>query len=284
MNKLNVSEKSLKQIRKWVCHKLECFAEYIEAYTSALGKDRCCYLELYASGGKCICKGTDCVIEDSALRALATKRKFDSYILIARDSQDADNLKQLTASHDTDVKIIKGNCVNEKVLQQAFDLIPRSASSFALINPPGYRQLRWSTIRKLAAHGKDWKGHKIELLIIFPLEMALLRNLTRPECQASITRLYGNRQWQEISQKRLDGKIGTDKMRARLVKLFKAGLKELGYKYVEDFKPASPSRQPLYHLISASDSQRRAKMISDAWGKERYLPCELLYPKKAKPQ
>lgn len=284
MNKLNVSEKSLKQIRKWVCHKLECFAEYIEAYTSALGKERCCYLELYASGGKCICKGTDCVIEDSALRALATKRKFDSYILIARDSQDADSLKQLTASRDAEVKIITGNCVNEKVLQQAFDPIPRSASSFVLIDPPGYRQLRWSTIKKLAAHGKDWKGHKIELLIIFPLEMALLRNLTRPECQASITRLYGNRQWQEISQKRLDGKIGTDKMRARLVKLFKAGLKELGYKYVEDFKPASPSRQPLYHLISASDSQRRAKMISEAWGRERYLPCELLYNKKAKPQ
>lgn len=280
MNKLNVSEKSLKQIRKWVCHKLECFAEYIEAYTGALGKDRCCYLELYASGGKCICKGTDCVIEDSALRALATKRKFDSYILIARDSRDAESLKQLTASHDADVKIITGNCINEKVLQQAFDPIPRSASSFVLIDPPGYRQLRWSTIKKLAAHGKDWKGHKIELLIVFPLEMALLRNLTRPECQASITRLYGNRQWQEISQKRLDGKIGPDKMRARLVKLFKAGLKGLGYKYVEDFKPASPSRQPLYHLISASDNQRRAEMISEVWGRERYLPCELLYDKK----
>lgn len=280
MNKPNIAEKSLKPIRKWVCHKLECFADYIEAYTGTLGKDRYCYLELYASGGKCICKGTDCVIEDSALRALATKRKFDGYILIARDSRDAESLRQLTAPYDTDVKIITGNCVNEKVLQQAFDPIPRSASSFALINPPGYRQLRWSTIRKLAAHGKDWKGYKIELLILFPLEMALLRNLTRPECQASINRLYGNRLWQEISQKRLDGKIGTDKMRARLIKLFKAGLKELGYKYVEDFKPASPSRQPLYHLISASDSGRRAKMISDAWGKERYLPCELLYNKK----
>jgi len=284
MSALNISAKTPKQIRKWICHKLECFAEYIEAYTRTLDDNRCCYLELYAGCGKCICKGTDCVIEDSALRALATKRKFDSYILIARDSQDAESLKQLTASHDVDVKIITGNCVNEKVLQQAFDLIPRSASSFVLIDPPGYRQLRWSTIKKLTAHGKDWKGHKIELLIIFPLEMALLRNLTRPECQASITRLYGNRQWQEISQKRLDGKIGTDKMRARLVKLFKAGLKELGYKYVEDFKPASPSRQPLYHLISANDSQRRAKLISEAWGKARYLPCELLYNKKAKPQ
>jgi three-Cys-motif partner protein len=280
MNKLDLAEKNLKPIRKWVCHKLECFADYIEAYTSALGKDRHCYLEFYASGGKCLCQGTDCVIADSALRALATKRKFDSYILITQDSRDAESLEQLTASYDTDVRIIIGNCVNEKVLQQAFDLIPRSASSFALIDPPGYRQLRWSTIRKLATHGKDWKGHKLELLILFPLEMALLRNLTRPECQASITRLYGNRQWQEISQKRQDGKMSLEKMRNQLVRLFKAGLKELGYKYVEDFTPASPSTHPLYHVISANDSGYRAKMISDAWGKARYLPCELLYDKK----
>jgi len=280
MNKLNLADKSLKPIRKWVCHKLECFADYIEAYTGALGKDRYCYLELYASGGKCLGKGTDCIIDDSALRALGTKKKFDHYILITKDPRDAESLGQLTAHNDAEVKIITGNCVNEKVLQQAFDLIPRSASSFALIDPPGYRQLRWSTIKKLATHGKDWKGHKVELLILFPLEMALLRNLTRPECQSSITRLYGNRQWQEISQKRLAGKISSEKMRNKLVKLFRAGLKELGYKYVEDFKPASPSTHPLYHVISANDSGRRAKLITEAWGKARYLPCELLYDKK----
>jgi len=284
MNELNIPGKIPKQIRKWTCHKLECFAEYIEAYTKTLDNNRCCYLELYAGCGNCICKGTDCIIEDSTLRALKTETKFAKYILIVRDSQDADSLKQLTASYDTaDIKIITGNCVNEKVLQQAFDLIPRSASSFALIDPPGYRKLRWSTIKKLTAHGKDWKGHKIELLIIFPLEMALLRNLNRPECEASITRLYGNRQWQEIKQKRLKGKIGPDEMRRQLVKLFKAGLRGLGYKYVEDFKPVSPSRQPFYHIILASDSKRGAKMISDAWGRERYLPCELLYSRKDRP-
>jgi three-Cys-motif partner protein len=200
-----------------------------------------------------------------------------------RDSQQAENLKQLTAKYDTaDIEIITGNCTSEKVLQQAFDLIPRSASSFALIDPPGYKKLRWSTIKKLGTHSSDWKGHKMDLLIIFPLEMALLRNLTRPECQASITRLYGNHKWEEIKQKRLEGKIGAEEMRRQLIKLFKAGLKALGYKYVEDFKPASPSKQPFYHVILASDSKRGAKILSEVWGKERYLPCELLYSGKDK--
>jgi three-Cys-motif partner protein len=284
MEKLNLVDKSksLKPIRKWVCHKLECFADYIEAYTAALGKERSSYLELYASSGKCLCKGTDCVIEDSALRALAVKRQFDQYILITRDARDAETLKQWTAFREANVNIITGNCVSERVLKRSFDLIPRSFSSFALIDPPGYRQLRWSTIRKLAAHGLDWKGHKTELLILFPLEMALLRNLTRPDCQLSINRLYGHRDWQELSQQRLEGRIGSEKMRGELVGLFKEGLKGLGYKYVEDFKPASPTSHPLYHVISANDSGRRIKMISEAWGKARYLPCELLYDKKIK--
>lgn len=280
MKKPDLVTKSLKPIRKWVCHKLECFDDYIEAYTAALGKGGYCYLELYASGGKCLGKGTDCIIEDSALRALGTTRQFDRYIFIAKDPDDARSLEQLTAASDNNVSLITGNCVSEKILKQAFDLIPRSASGFALIDPSGYRQLRWSTIRKLAAHGQDWKGHKLELLILFPLEMALLRNLTRSECQSSITRLYGNRDWQEISQKRLDGKMSLEKVREKLVRLFKTGLKELGYKYVEDFKPASPSSHPLYHVISANDSQHRIKMITEAFGKARYLPCELLYTKK----
>jgi len=268
-----------RKIKKWTCHQLECFADYIEAYTKAMGKDKCYYLELYAGCGNCICAGTDCIIEDSALRALKTK--FVRCIFIVSDGGDAESLKRLTAADDS-ANIIAGNPVRDKVLQQVFDLIPRSASSLALIAPQGYRRLRWSTIKKLATHSKDWRGHKIELLIIFPLEMALLRNLTRPECQPSITRLYGNGKWEEIKQKRLEGKIGVSKARQGLVELYKDGLKALGYRHIADFKPSYLSKPPLYHVISASDSDSRAKMLGDAWGKERYLPCELLYTGKNK--
>ncbi len=270
-----------KPIRKWTCHKLECFADYIEAYSRAMGKSQCYYLELYAGCGNCICIGTDCIIEDSALRAL--KARFARYIFVAGDSGDAESLRQQTAAYDN-VNIITGNPLNDKVLRQVFDLIPRSASSLALIAPEGYRRLRWSTIKKLATHGEDWRGHKIELLIIFPLEMALLRNLTRPECQGSITRLYGNRKWEEIKQQRLEGKIGVGKARQGLVELYKDGLKALGYRHIADFKPRYLSKPPLYHIISASDSEGRAKMLAEAWGKERYLPCELLYTRKDKPR
>lgn len=269
----------VKLIRRWACHKLECFGDYIQAYSRAMGKNPCYYLELYAGSGKCLCRGTDCIIEDSALRTL--KANFARYIFVVSDSRDAESLKQLTASSDK-INIISGNPFNDRVLRQVFDLIPRSASSLALIAPQGYRKLRWSIIKKLATHGEDWRGHKIELLIIFPLEMALLRNLSRPACQASITRLYGNHKWEEIRQKRLEGKIGPAKTRQRLVQLYKQGLKALGYRHVDDFKPRYLAKPPLYHVISASDSESRARMLEEAWGKDRYLPCELLYPREKK--
>lgn len=257
-------------IHKWFCHKLECFSEFIKAYSPGNSK---CYLELFAGCGICTCKDTDCLVDGSELRAL--KDGFLKCIFIVKDSQDAKSLRKLTAPLKADSTVITGNCISEKVMRRAFDLIPRSAAGFVLVDPPGYNKLRWSTLKKLAAHGIDWKGHKMDLLIIFPLEMALLRNLTRPDCEASINRLYGNQQWQHVRQKRLDGKIGHDEARKQLVALFNKGLKGLGYRYVEDLKPARFSNPPNYHIIWASDTDSRAKQIGDIWSKPRYLPCEL---------
>ena len=115
------------------------------------------------------------------------------------------------------------------------------------------------------------------MLLILPLEMALLRNLARLECEASINRLFGNQKWQLIRQERLEGKIEAGESRKKLVELFKIGLKSLGYKYVEDLKPARFSSPPYYHLIWASDRDSRVRELTNAWGKERYLPCELFH-------
>ena len=265
-----------RQINKWLCHKLECFADYIETYTRQ--KDPRYYLELFAGCGSCTCKGTDCLVDGLELRAL--KNGFSKCIFIVKDRQDAKSLKKLAAPLKTSSNIIIGNCISEHVLRQAFDLIPRSAISFAMVDPPGYNRLRWSTIKKLATHGTDWRGHKMDLLIIFPLEMALLRNLTRPDCEASINRLYGNKKWQQVRQNRLDGQIGHDEARKQLIALYKTGLRNLGYRYVEDLKPARFSNPPNYHIIWASDTSRRFKELTDAWSKPRYLPCELFHNEK----
>ena len=117
----------------------------------------------------------------------------------------------------------------------------------------------------------------MDLLIVFPLEMALMRNLMRPECEKSITAFYGNQEWEEIKRQKLAKKLKPEEIKNRLVKIFKNGLVNLGYRFVEDYKPASPTHDPYYHLIYASDKASRLKNIKEAWGKVRFLRCELLY-------
>jgi three-Cys-motif partner protein len=254
---------------KWASHKLECLAEYIQDYAASL-KNGGCYLELFAGTS-----GPDGI----EARVLKARDKFSRCIFVVRDAESAKTLAEITSPLDSakTVNIISGNCVHETVMRQVFDLIPRSTASFALIDPPGYIALRWSVIKKLALHGTDWKGHKTDLLIIFPLEMALLRNLTRKECENSINRLYGNSTWQAIRQKRMDNQMGLDKVRKELVELFKANLKSLDYKHVEDAEPARFSNPPYYHVIWASDRFSRLKELKEAWGRERYLPGELFH-------
>lgn len=275
MSRPRTATRARRQVKKWACHKLLCLGDFIEAYTGTLKDTSCYFLELFATGDNNACNTTECPIDSSELGALATKARFSRYILVARDDRSARNLKRLTTPYNDNISIITGNLINDRVIRQLFDLVPRPATSFALIDPPGYRRLRWSIVKKLAARGIDWQGHKVELLVIFPLEMALLRNLGRRQCEASISRFYGNSLWLDIRQQRLDKKIGQDEARKRLIKLYKTGLKGLGYRYVSDLSPPRFSRSPLYHIIWASDRDGRKEMLKKAWTKPRYLPCEL---------
>lgn len=256
----------------------------MEAFAKVTRKSYYAYLELYAGRSAGTCDGTDCYLEGSDLRALNSKARFARYIFVVKNKAAAEALRNQIGQQVNDEKtaIITGNCNNKRTIRMILEAIPRTATSFAFINPPGYQKVHWSTIRQLASLGASWEGEKMELLIIFPLEMALFRNLMRPKCQASITRFYGNQRWEEIKRRKLAGRADTDELKRRLVELFKDGLKELGYRYVEDFKPASPSSMPYYHVISASDGGSRTAMLKSAWGKPRYLRCELLYGTNSK--
>ena len=270
---------SPQQVSKWTCHKLECLADFIQKVSDST-KDGGCYVELFAGPGRYACREAACTsIEGIEPRVLKIKKRFSRCLFIARDEADAQSLAEIIKPLDSGhtAHIITGNYVREAVMRQVFDMIPRSTTSLVLIDPPGYAALRWSVIRKLAQHGVDWKGHKMDLLVLFPLEMALLRNLTRKECENSINRLYGNSSWQDVRQRRLENKLDLQKVRKELIELFKANLKGLDYKHVEDTEPARFSNPPYYHVIWASDRTSRAVELKETWGRERYLPCEMFH-------
>jgi len=268
-------------IKKWLCHKLECYGEFIKEYAAMLPCDDFHYIELFSSGNSYKCADINESIAGSEQRALDVKKGFSHYIFIARDIEDSNRIKKL-AFNNNKASIITGNPINSRTLKRAFNLVPRSSSSFVFIDPPGYHRLRLSIIKKLALKGTDWQGHKAELLIMLPFEMALVRNLTRDDCRSSINRLYGSNHWLEIKEGWQKGSLKSDEVRQRLAFLFADGIKKLGYRYVKDVVPAPFSKPPFYHIIFASDRTDHSQLIKNIWTKPRYLPCEMFHGKGSK--
>jgi three-Cys-motif partner protein len=269
---------SPQQASKWTCHKLECMADFVEMVSAGAGDPGCC-VELFASPRGHSCRAASCEQSESGKPvSLSLKQKFSRRIYMARNEADAGKLAEAVAVPGSELaKIITGNTCHESVMRQLFDAIPRSTTSLVIIDPPGYSALRWSVIKKLALHGVDWKGHKMDLLILFPLEMALMRNLTRTECENSINRLYGGDSWMVARIEKMMSKPDLNLIRRDLVRIFKENLKGLGYKHVEDAEPARFSNPPYYHVIWASDRASRANELKEAWGRERFLPCEMFH-------
>ncbi len=269
---------SPQQASKWTCHKLECTADFI-GMVSAGARDPGCCVELFASPRGHACRAAAC--EQAASGEPASHRmrqRFSRCIYIARNEEEAGKLAEIVSpSGPGHSQVITGNPLHESVIRQLFDAIPRSTTSLVIIDPPGYSALRWSVIKKLAQHGADWKGHKMDLLILFPLEMSLVRNLARKECENSINRLYGGPSWQAARLEKMEGKPDLNRMRRDLIGIFKENLKSLGYKHVEDAEPARFSNPPYYHVIWASDRASRVNELKEAWGRERFLPCEMFH-------
>jgi three-Cys-motif partner protein len=260
-----------RQLNTERCHKLACLADYFDLYTKSGGCKPMGYLELFSAGAIAPCSNTACHLNCAARLALEIGHRFDLYILAERNEGSRSRIKEITAP------FIEANLIILPLQQWDTPLhtIPRGMSLLTLIDPPGYRDLRWARLEKMARHSHDGRGYKSDLLLFLPLEMALLRNFTRPDCESSVDNLYGNHEWQSVRQARLEGRLTLAETKDRLVGLYKAGLKDLGYRFVEDVVP--PSRPTSYQLLWASDSRSRRKDLVSIWEKPRYLPCELLY-------
>ena len=259
-------------LNRWSCHRLECLTEFLRSCDADV------LLDIYAGPPAFSCKESECTTEGLEIR-LIKANAFSQMLLLCKKPEQALMLKQAVEQLGAadSAKVFTGSCFRDLVMRSVFDSVPRSAHGVALVNPTGYALLRWSVIKNLARHGIDWQGRKMDLCIVFPLEMSLLRNLLRPECKNSISRLYGGDEWQPVRDKLAEHKITPAKARRELVEIFKSNLKKLGYKHVEDVEPARFTSPPYYHIIWASDGASRIKELTAAWGKERYLACEMFH-------
>lgn len=259
-------------VSRTICYKLECIGDFLASYVSSISSSRYCYLELFSRPGDLRCRDTGAMIHSSTSRVLGLKPAFGQYILVARDHSS-----RACVVPGSNTLVVANNLIYNKTLQHIVDAIPRSHSIFALIDAPGYRDFRWSTIKKLTGYGTDWQGYRMDMLLVLPVGTALYNNLARPECTGSITRFFGSGAWKDFFNEMEAGALPANVISDKLVAFYTANLKKLGYHFVEHFRPAKFSGSPGYYVVWASDRDSRLKLIKYIWNKTRFIPGEFFH-------
>ena len=161
--------------------------------------------------------------------------------------------------------------------------ISQWAPSFAFLDPTGL-QLHWETVVALAKH-RFRSQYKMELLILYPYDMGVNRNLFNPRSYQALDRFYGERHvWEDQLKASQRSHESDDGRRNRFVELYKARLRGLAYKFVTSFGPLFDRKVPKYHVIFAGDNETGSRIMRDVWAKTRFVPGELGYQPLRRPK
>lgn len=240
--------------------KLSIVADYLPAFTRASSKARDrIYIDAFAGCGRGIDPHSGQLYEGSAALSLNVQPPFTELYLIERDAARSDELKKIAAAHPRAV-VLTGDA--NVVIPRLLETLNRDAPTLAFLDPEG-TELHWATVEALARHKRPGRT-KMELLILFPLQMAVLRllNFKGEEIPRAHRRrldlmLGAESPWREIVQMRLTGQLsGPEETELAFLDAYCDGLhRRLGYLHVLHREVAGSNGRPLYYLVFASDSE-----------------------------
>jgi three-Cys-motif partner protein len=212
----------------------------------------------------------------SALLALRNQPKLERSLLLEIGRRQSAVLGKRTASFER-ASLYRGNA-NTALVNVVRDKVPARAPCFCLLDPPGM-QLQWETIRQLAAI--PGRPRKPELLITFPLRMAILRQLTVTRqigraAAALVSASFGTEEWRAIYGARLRGEVSPARAKDAYLELFEGRVRQLGYRSVRSKAIVAPrvlggARQEMYHLIFATDHPAGDEIMQDVFERPYFL-------------
>jgi three-Cys-motif partner protein len=240
--------------------KLSIFGDYVRNFVRASKRapDRI-YIDGFAGGARGIDPTTGDEYDGSAALALAVDPPFTEVFLVEQDEGRVGVLQKLSGSHPS-VRVFPGD-VNVE-MPKLLAGVNRRAPTLAFLDPEG-TQLHWKTLELLAAHKRGYSKTKIELLILFPLQMAVLRLLNfktgviKPGHGRRLDTMLGAESpYREIVSMRMTGKISTpEETEIAFLNAYADGLhRRLGYRHVLHREVAGATGRPFYYLVFASDS------------------------------
>lgn len=253
----------MRLIKEHSLQKLEYLRKYIDGYLSATKRLRVkYYIDAFSGTGKCILYNTKQQVDGSALIALKATGIFNKYILIEKDKTNFKILKECIKNEilEDRLKLIEfyNKDCNEFLKEYNYNPSPY-VGYFILLDPAG-PELQWETINLLS------KLKKIDLLILYPYDMALVRLVNKyPQ---KLDKFYGTNKWFDIYKKRRDAADA----RRKLLKFYIRNLEALGFESeLIDCRPVRRKLREgklLYYLIFATHSPVAKKIISDIFNKE----------------
>jgi len=271
-----------KPIGDWTAQKLEYLDYYLQAYrTVTKGAREAYYIDLFSGCGDCIRKRNGYNVAGSPWRALRTIPPFQGYFFVEEIAQLANHLNTRIQQQGIQfAKVLIGDC-NGPVLDEVLSGVPKTALSFAFLDPSGL-QLYWPTVEKLAAHRIGRR--KMELLILYPYQMVIRRFISNPQMRQAFTLFFGGDSWIGEYEESIECGEDTQTRRKRFVELYKNNLKSLNYKFVDDYGPLGHGNRYYYHVIFASDEDIGQKIMKDVWSKPRLIPGQLGYEPIKRPR
>ncbi len=273
-------------IRKWTALKLEYLDNYLQAYVRATKRAReIHYIDPFAGCGDCVIIESGHYVQGSPWRALNAVPQFSKYHFVEKRPALAAHLrKSIIDKGFNNANLYVGDC-NQVIPSQILPKLPRDVPCFAFLDPYGL-QLHWATICALASHRRGWK---IELLILYPYDMAVSRLFSlaerTPAISLKLTSFYGDESWKTQLDESVEADEDTEQRRQRFVKFYTSNLRSLGYEFVDVYGPLySYRRRPLYHVIFAGDHPAGQRIMHDVWAKTRFIPGEFFYAPIRRPR
>ena len=204
----------------------------------------------------------------SPLLALRTEPNFAKCVALEIRPTNVRVLNSRAQPHSGRSIIRQGdvNVVLPGLIQQE---VPVRSPCFCLLDPQG-TELHWSTVASVAL--APGRRRKPELLILFPLAMGFLRLLTTSKQMSSeqkdqVDRLFPTREWWNIYQDRLSGKIAPADAKEQYLEIYAGELRRLGYwvhtLLITTAAAAGAGGRELYYLVFASDHPAGERIMKD---------------------
>lgn len=276
-------------IGRWSEEKLDLLAQYLEAYSVIMNKQKQTwlrdyyYIDAFSGSVRPRAKDEERYINGSPIRALQTEPKFDGYWFVDVNPQRVERVEKLREDFPNQIiQTYQGNC-NDILCNEIIPKIPYSSKkrAFVFLDPYGL-QVDWETVKELA------NTKTCDIFVNFSV-MGVTRLLPREqnpdlEVVRQINKVMGNTEWitqiykeSPVTQLDLFGNLSEptlsrDTIRAEwLASLYTEQLRLLFPHVSRPVLMRNSTNSVLYALCLASHNPNAIKITNDIFKRHERL-------------